>query len=602
MEAAELEAVKLFDTHCHLQTEPFNEDREEVLRVARETGVESLLVPAIDVASFPGTLALAAEHSSVYCALGIHPHSSQEWNAGVRERIEEEAGRNPKLRAIGEIGLDYYYDFSPKEVQQQAFREQIQLAKQLRKPIIIHTRESDDDVYRIVEEEYAGADADQPRGQFHCFSGTVEMMQKVVSLGFHVSFTGNITFKKSTLTEVVREAPLESILIETDSPYLAPVPFRGKRNTPVYLPKVAEKIAEIKNIDVPSVMQKTYANAVKLFLSSAAILAFLFLVTTGVQAQPGRSNPVGNRPPDSVLTGQARQNEELRKQQQQQIQREAEQRRQDSIAQAARDQQEALARIQEQARQDSAKAAQRIAEEEAERQKMMTPIAWKAIGIGGSIGIGNMALTENKRTLTPTAVLATTLQAGTQITRVIDFEVQYSRMIVHADLIPDSLYNVGLDAPSASIRQGQKYLPSNNFPQHEDLKITGLSFDLRFVINPRRAFKYYAGIGYSHLTMAHDQTYLTAVDTSVFDPTIHTYSNSFSRGAIKVLFGARYDIELGDKFIVTPFAEIAAYAAFQGENAKPPYILRPDEEQITMTLLNAGVTIYFGWFGVNRLQ
>jgi len=592
----------MFDTHCHLQTEQFDQDRDEVLTHARQLGVTHLLIPAIGIDSFSRTLELAQSHNDIYCGLGIHPHNSLEWNSTVRDQIREEASRNPKVRAVGEIGLDYYYDFSPKDVQQRAFREQIELAQELKKPIIIHTRESEDDVYSTVKEYYSGQ-KDGPTGQFHCFSGTVDLMEKVVSLGFYVSFTGNITFKKSTLTEVVREAPLESILIETDSPYLAPVPYRGKRNSPEYLSKVAEKIAEIKQIEVSQVMQQTFQNAVKLFLSSAAIVLLLCFLAQpdALKAQPGRSNPVGSRPPDSVLTTDARKNEELRKQQLEQLKKEQEQRRQDSLAQVQRDQEEAIRRAKEQTRQDSIKAAERIAEEERERQKALTPITWKAIGIGGAAGIGNMQMSQNKGSLTPTSVLATSLQIGSQITRVIDIEASYSSMLVSDDLSKDSLWNLGLNTPTSRLN-GRKIGPGENFPTEEQIKISMVSFDVRFVINPRRAFKYYAGIGYTSLTMENTQKYQVASDTNVLGGQVNTFQSSFNRGAIKVLFGARYDIELGDNFILTPFAQIAAMAAFQGENAKKAFVFRPDEDQITATLFNIGATVYFGWFGVERLK
>ncbi len=212
------ESINFFDAHCHLQDTAFDEDREAMFAESRMAGVSHFLVPATDSASFAKTIDFSNTHENVFCALGIHPHSANEWNNEIREQIRASVRDNDKIVAIGEIGLDYHYDFSPRNVQQKAFSEQIALAIELKKPIVIHTRESEEDVFRIVEEQYASIPMEIPRGQFHCFSAGVEWMKRAISLGFYVSFTGNITFKNSNLAEVVRETPLDRLLIETDSP------------------------------------------------------------------------------------------------------------------------------------------------------------------------------------------------------------------------------------------------------------------------------------------------------------------------------------------------------------------------------------------------
>lgn len=596
----------MFDTHCHLQTDAFDSDREEVLTSSRNAGVKGFLVPAIDRSSFDRTLEIARSHPDVVCALGIHPHSASEWSGEVRDTIREQLGKNTKIRAIGEIGLDYYYDFAPKDVQRTAFAEQIELAKEQDLPIVIHTRDSEEDVYRIVEEHYGNPDDGKAKGQFHCFSGDVALMERAIALGFYVSFTGNITFKKSELGEVVRQVPLERVLLETDSPYLTPMPYRGKRNTPQYLRLIAEKIAEIKGIDIHVVMDQTHQNALRLFRITLWMIALLFgssfLTPDAAEAQP--RNPVGSRPPDSVMTPERRQAEELLRKQREELEREQAQRRQDSIRQLQIDQERIRQEAILQARRDSAEAAERLADAEAERLRLLTPMPWKAIGAGAGAGIGNMAMTQSKGTITPTSVLATSLQLGGHVTRTMDFEFSYSQMRVGSNLLADSLYNVGPDAPTAQRARGQALNPGSRVPTNEDLDMAWLSLDARWVINPRAPFKFYAGVGYSQITMNNRQEYQPVSDTTlqfVYDQSkVEIFEQSFSRGAIKVLFGIRYDLELNSQFTLTPFAQIGTLFAFQGDEQRLSFVFQPDREQITMTQLNIGATLYFGWFGVPR--
>lgn len=593
----------MFDTHCHLQTDAYSEDRDQVLQEARDNGLEYFMVPAIDHASFANTLRLAESNPDIYCSLGIHPHAANEWSSAIAGEIRQAVGESSKVRAIGEMGIDYYYDFAPKDVQRRVFSEQIVLAQELRLPIVVHTRDSEEDVYRIVEEQYQNLPLDQPRGQFHCFSGDVPLMERAIALGFHVSFTGNITFKKSTLADVVREVPLDRVLLETDSPYLTPAPHRGKRNTPGFLRLIAEKVAEIKGIDIQVVMDQTQKNALRLFQITLWLLVLLaggsFATSSEVHAQP-----VGSRPPDSVMTPERRQAEELLRKQREELAREQEQRRQDSLRQVStRAEQQRLDAI-EQIRRDSIRAAERLAEAEEERLRALTPMPWKAIGVGVGAGIGNMPLSANKSSITPTSVLSTSFQIGGHLTRVLDLELSYSKMKIGDDLVRDSLYSADFDAPIAPKSPNHLYIPGNRVPTFEELTISWLSFDARFVINPRAPLKFYTGLGYSHITMNNYQEYIPIEDSTrtyvVADATKKTYEETFSRGAIKALFGARYDFELSKNFTVTPFAQIAMIFALAGDEQKPSLLFRPESDQISMTHLNIGFTVFFGWFGVPR--
>ncbi len=249
------------DTHAHLFYPNFKDDLDEVLIRAKENGIDNILIPATDIANAKEVIALTEKYGFLYGAVGVHPHDSKDWEKSWIDEIKELAG-NDKIRAIGEIGLDYYYDFSPVEKQKQAFRDQIELAIELNMPIVIHTRESEKDVDEIVE-LYKHPNL---KAQFHCFDGNRERVKKLLDLGHYISFTGNITFKKAdNLRELVSIVPLDRIMIETDSPFLTPVPNRGKRNEPSYVKFVAEQIAEINNISLEEVGRATSYNAYKFF-------------------------------------------------------------------------------------------------------------------------------------------------------------------------------------------------------------------------------------------------------------------------------------------------------------------------------------------------
>ncbi len=267
----------MIDTHSHLFSEDFDNDRNEVLENAFDSGVKVILMPAIEPKTFDKVIETAELDHRLYCSMGVHPHNAQEYNQEVEETIISNLA-NPKVKAIGEIGLDYYYDFAPKEIQKEVFIQQIRLAKKFNLPVIVHNRESDIDLMQILRQEQST----ELTGVLHCFSGDTKMMQEAIEMGFNVSFTGNITFKKAhDLREVVKNAPIEHIMLETDAPYLAPVPMRGKRNEPKYLIKIAEKIAEIKSLNINEVIEMTSNNAKKLFnlLSLTLFFVLTFLLT-----------------------------------------------------------------------------------------------------------------------------------------------------------------------------------------------------------------------------------------------------------------------------------------------------------------------------------
>jgi TatD DNase family protein len=259
----------MIDTHCHLDHKQFDADRAAVTEHAFSSGVSAILIPAIEPTRFQSVLDLAASHTHIFCGMGIHPHDAMSATGEHLARVEE-LSHHTKVRAIGEIGLDYHYDFAPRDVQQEVFRQQVRIAKRRKLPIIVHNRESDDDVLRIVEEEQDGS----LEGVFHCFSGTPAMAERAINLGMHVSFTGNITFKKSSIVETVASLPPDKWMIETDAPYMAPVPHRGKRNEPAFVRLVAEKIAEIRSCSLEEVLTMTTTTAQRLFRITLCTLVF----------------------------------------------------------------------------------------------------------------------------------------------------------------------------------------------------------------------------------------------------------------------------------------------------------------------------------------
>lgn len=249
------------DTHTHLFFKNFDEDRDEVIQNALDAGVKYMLVPGTDIETSKQAIALAEKYESVYAAIGVHPHDTKDWDDALIDELRELA-MHEKVVAIGEIGLDYFYDFSPKDKQHQAFTKQIELALELDLPTIIHNRDSNDDIMGFAR-KYA---ATSLKAQYHCFAGTVENARELVEMGHYISFTGNITFKKAdSVREVLSKVSVENILLETDSPFLTPVPHRGKRNEPRHIPLIAEVVAETHHLRVEDVARTTSWNAYKLF-------------------------------------------------------------------------------------------------------------------------------------------------------------------------------------------------------------------------------------------------------------------------------------------------------------------------------------------------
>jgi TatD DNase family protein len=251
----------IFESHAHYDDKRFDIDRHELLKSLPSKGIEYLLNVGADVKSSYECVKLAKEYDYIYAAVGVHPHDVKDMKEKDLETLLGLASYK-KVVAIGEIGLDYYYEISPKEVQKLWFREQIELAKELDMPIIVHSRDASKDCYDIIK----ATDAKEAGGVIHCYSGSVEMARDYIKMGFYIGVGGVVTFKNANkLKNVVKETPMEKILIETDCPYLAPVPNRGKRNDSTNLKYIAEEIGKIKNISLEDVIKYTNENAKILF-------------------------------------------------------------------------------------------------------------------------------------------------------------------------------------------------------------------------------------------------------------------------------------------------------------------------------------------------
>lgn len=252
--------MPIFDTHAHYDSSAFNPDRETVLSTLPEAGVALVVDPGCDLPSSQAALALAEQFPHVYAAVGIHPEDCAGYTDADLEALRALC-RHEKAVAIGEIGLDYYWaENPPREFQQQVFRRQLELALELDMPVIIHDREAHGDCLEIVK-EYPGL-----RGVFHCFSGSPEMAAELLKRGWYLGFDGPITYKNAKRApEVAAVTPLDRILVETDAPYMTPVPFRGKRNDSRYLPYVIEKLAEWKGVTPQEMTDITFANGKRLF-------------------------------------------------------------------------------------------------------------------------------------------------------------------------------------------------------------------------------------------------------------------------------------------------------------------------------------------------
>ncbi len=250
----------IFDTHAHLDDRAFDADREALLSQLPSNGVGLLMNPGCSLASSLAAVELAKKYDYVYAAVGSHPDAADEVNEQVLSQYRELVKKNPKVRAIGEIGLDYHYEDIPREIQQRAFRAQMALAAELNLPVIVHEREAHEDGMKIVR-EYPGV-----TGVFHCFSGSLEMAQWLIARGWYIGFGGVLTFKNAKKAlQVAANIPLERIVLETDCPYMAPEPFRGRRNDPGKLCRVAEKLAQLRGKTAEEIQAITLENGRSLY-------------------------------------------------------------------------------------------------------------------------------------------------------------------------------------------------------------------------------------------------------------------------------------------------------------------------------------------------
>ncbi|MBO8125625.1 MAG: TatD family hydrolase [Firmicutes bacterium] len=252
--------LPLADTHAHLNDGQFEADWQEAVERAKEAGVTQIIIPGSDYETSQRAVEQSEKYAGLFAAIGVHPHDAKTYSEEVRLRLIE-LSSHPKVVAIGEIGLDYYYNHSPREVQLAVFRDQMQVAAETGRVVIVHDREAHADTLQILE-EYAGV----VRGVLHCFSGSTEMARRCVELGYYIGFGGTLTFKNAKRPlEVAREVPLDRIVLETDSPYLAPVPHRGKRNEPAYVVEVFNKLAEIRGLSHAELRSQLNRNVAALF-------------------------------------------------------------------------------------------------------------------------------------------------------------------------------------------------------------------------------------------------------------------------------------------------------------------------------------------------
>lgn len=253
--------MQLFDTHAHLSDEKFDLDRHELIPSLYEYGVKKIIDVACDIRSADKTIDLLNRYPFIYGAVGMHPHDVKYMDNSLMDKLIEYM-RHEKVLALGEIGLDYHYDYSPRDIQRAWFTEQLELAKQLGYPVVLHIREAFGDCMEILKAHKNGL-----RGVMHCYSGSVETAYECLDLGLSFSFGGAITFKNAKKTlDVISSLPIENILLETDCPYMTPEPYRGKRNDPSYLNYVCEKMAEQRKMDKEEVAERTYQNAINLFV------------------------------------------------------------------------------------------------------------------------------------------------------------------------------------------------------------------------------------------------------------------------------------------------------------------------------------------------
>lgn len=247
----------LFDTHCHLEDERFREDREQVIEALLHEGVENAVSVGSDLDSSRRCIALAETHPFLYAAAGVHPHEAKDAGEGYLHELRDML-RHPRVVALGEIGLDYYYDLSPRDIQKKVFEQQLDLAYENDMPVILHIRDAHGDVLDILRAHRSKLTG----GIIHCYSGSAESVKEYTGMGFHISFAGPVTFKNAVkLREAAGAVPLNRLLIETDSPYLSPEPKRGQRNQPAYVRFVCEKLAEVRGMEPEEMAELTWRNA-----------------------------------------------------------------------------------------------------------------------------------------------------------------------------------------------------------------------------------------------------------------------------------------------------------------------------------------------------
>lgn len=253
--------LELIDSHCHMDVEQFDADRADTLERAFAAGVRALVVPGIRIPDMPRVIQLAEAHPQVFIGVGVHPHEAHTWTDACGDKLREWA-KHPKVVAIGEIGLDHYYPEPPRDVQHRVMVEQVRIAKEVGKPIIVHDRDAHGETLELLKAELDPTVG----GVMHCFSGSYEFALECIKAGMVISFAGSLTFKNAhNLQEAAARLPLDKLLIETDSPYLAPVPHRGKRNEPSFVADVARKLSELQAVSVEEVARVTAANARRLF-------------------------------------------------------------------------------------------------------------------------------------------------------------------------------------------------------------------------------------------------------------------------------------------------------------------------------------------------
>lgn len=251
----------LFDSHAHYNDERFDEDRDEILSQMNKNNVGLILNSCSSLDEVKDIFAICEKYPFVYASVGVHPHEAEGLTENDMDLLKKYA-KNPCVKAIGEIGLDYYYDFSPRDIQQKWFARQVDIAREINMPVVIHDRDAHKDTMDILRSHKVS----DVGGVFHCYAGSVEMAREILDWGMYIAFGGTLTFKKSVRpAEVAKYVPLDRIVIETDSPYLTPEPNRGKRNSSLYIHYVAEKLAEIKGLSVEEVENTTYENAKKCF-------------------------------------------------------------------------------------------------------------------------------------------------------------------------------------------------------------------------------------------------------------------------------------------------------------------------------------------------